>query len=474
MIRITTAMFGGIVFLVAGTALAQTGAESIEAIREQIQALQEHLDAMEAKAATSKKVARLGSTSAKKGEPRRVQRVYDLSDLFSIAPNYAAHLGNSLALEDRLVFSNPLADSDQTMSAAGGGFGGGGFGGQFSVAQSPGAAVRAAGVITSSSLGTTKTSAARSTMNELIDAITGIVATDDWDSVGGASSIRSLGTSLFVSAEPAAHDQIEAIIAVLRQRWGTLRTVSIRARWLWLSAAEVEALLPGDGKSEVEGLGLRAFGIVDDGRWQEAERNAANREPADARGGFSLALTCFNGQTVSALAGVEEAIVTALEPVSAPADAQAADAAKEARPPVLRPVLSSIHEGVAFQVTPMVNLSGRIVVLDLHTRVALQRREPAGRPPRGEAGGRSALEPPRVDRPKLATQRFSTTLRLPVDRVMLAGGMSFPHVDAPAGSSLYLFVRASVQELRDDRQADDAGKPVGQADRGEASADDQG
>jgi hypothetical protein len=46
--------------------------------------------------------------------------------------------------------------------------------------------------------------------------------------------------------------------------------------------------------------------------------------------------------------------------------------------------------------------------------------------------------------------RFSTTLRVPVDRTMLVGGMTYQSVPKPGEPNLYLFVRTSVQELRDD------------------------
>jgi hypothetical protein len=41
-------------------------------------------------------------------------------------------------------------------------------------------------------------------------------------------------------------------------------------------------------------------------------------------------------------------------------------------------------------------------------------------------------------------------LRTPVDRVMLVGGMSFATRPDGDDSALYLFLRTTVQELRDD------------------------
>ena len=55
-----------------------------------------------------------------------------------------------------------------------------------------------------------------------------------------------------------------------------------------------------------------------------------------------------------------------------------------------------------------------------------------------------------VDRPVIANFRFSTTLRVPVDRRMLVGGMTYEGRPKPGDRGLYVFLKASVQELRDD------------------------
>ena len=59
--------------------------------------------------------------------------------------------------------------------------------------------------------------------------------------------------------------------------------------------------------------------------------------------------------------------------------------------------------------------------------------------------------PSAIDRPTLIQHRLSTTLRLPVGRRMLIGGMTYESVPEPDDLNLYLFVKTSVQELRDDQ-----------------------
>jgi len=60
-----------------------------------------------------------------------------------------------------------------------------------------------------------------------------------------------------------------------------------------------------------------------------------------------------------------------------------------------------------------------------------------------------------LDRPRLLTQRLATTLRTPMDRVLLVGGMTFNARPQGDDATLYLFLRTTVQELRDD-----PGKPA--------------
>ena len=46
--------------------------------------------------------------------------------------------------------------------------------------------------------------------------------------------------------------------------------------------------------------------------------------------------------------------------------------------------------------------------------------------------------------------RLSTTLRVPVDRLMLIGGMTHATEPEAPEPDLYLFLKVSLQELRDD------------------------
>jgi hypothetical protein len=59
-----------------------------------------------------------------------------------------------------------------------------------------------------------------------------------------------------------------------------------------------------------------------------------------------------------------------------------------------------------------------------------------------------------IDRPRLAVQRLSTTLRVPVGNTILIGGMTMSDEHTAKDQTLYLFVKLIVQELRDGASGD--------------------
>ena len=110
----------------AARALGQTKPSQVEDVKRQVETLQRQLNALESiQASPAQKVAQLGASRHLRGEPTLIVRVYDLSDLFSIAPAYAAAIGNDLGLTPRPVFP----ESSVSQSAGGGASGMGNMGG---------------------------------------------------------------------------------------------------------------------------------------------------------------------------------------------------------------------------------------------------------------------------------------------------------------------------------------------------------
>jgi hypothetical protein len=426
-----------------GEGFGQARPADVDELRRQIDALQRQLNSLETGHATpSQKVTQLGTSARQlRGEPELTVRVYDLSDLFAVTPAYTPEIGDDVGLPARPVF--PAGNSLHAVGSGamgGGGFGGGGFFDTRSpmlIAQNAGARNGSAG------MSADVASAAKTSIESLIDAIQTTISPDGWDAVGGNSTIARIGTSLIVRTEPSSHEQIDALFNLLRQRWGTLRTVSVRAWWVLLNEQQLAALLPGNGKGKTGVDGVEAFGVVDEAAWNRLFEPQADGKTV---GASRAVITGYNGQTVHTTTGSEEGIVNDIEPILT--HNENGNAVGRI---AYKPTVTAIQEGTALQITPIVNASGRFVMIDVHSRVSIREPEPAAKNNPAPAGEETpAAVVAALDRPRLMTQRLSTTLRAPVDRVMLAGGMTLSAKPQGNEPTLYLFLKPTVQELRDD------------------------
>ena len=409
------------------------GQDNLQQLKQQIANLQQQLDAMENAPAPKRNVTQIGASRTRKADVGLVVRIYDLGDLFAIAPPYAAVISSDLNPGGR----SSLFDTTPFGNTSGMGGMGGGF---FSI---PPAAVSALGAsVTGQISGAAGT--VKSSQDEMMQVIRETISPDLWKDGGG--KITKLGNAFVISADEDSHQQIESLLNLFRARWGTLRTVSVRGWWLSLSPADLHSLL--DTPTEkITPDGPPVFGIVSEDAWQDLLRIWEQPAGNDAhRLRYQATLTCYNGQTVNTLSGTQDLAVSAMKTVVPKNDNG------ELKGQIgYRPEMAVVQEGLAFQVTPITNVSGKTVLLDVHSRLTLpvssEESEPAGKRKAGTVFPDDVVRP--VDRRRLNIHRLSTTLRVPVDRPYLVGGMSLPASDTE-GLQLYLFVKVSVQELRND------------------------
>ena len=219
----------------------------------------------------------------------------------------------------------------------------------------------------------------------------------------------------------------------------------MQAHWLWLTDGQLAALLAPDAPAKPGEP--RPFGLVNQSAW-DAHMKELRKPDADQPAGYQAVLTCYNGQTVHSVSGGQRQFIVGMTPVVGGGTADSPEAGVGYEPQV-----ATLQEGAALQVTPMTTTGGKFVVLDVHSRVVrLCDRAPGEARREGpESGGPG--EWPAIDRPVVANGHLETTLRVPVDRRMLVGGMTFlaQPTRSPNGEmGLYLFVKLAVQELRDD------------------------
>ena len=413
------------------------GQDNLQQLKQQIANLQQQLEAMESAPPAKRNVTQIGASRTRKVESGLVVRIYDLGDLYAVAPPYAAQLSSDLQPNSRssLFDVTPLGNAT--------GMGGGMGGGMFRVA--PTAVVALGASATGQVSGAAGT--VRSSQDELMAVIRETISPELWREGGG--KITKLGNAFVISADEDAHLQIESLLNLFRARWGTLRTISVRGWWISLAPAELRTLL--DAPTEkVTPDGPPVFGVVGEKAWQDILRIwelPAGNGAHQIR--YQATLTCYNGQTVNSLSGTQSLVVSTMNTVAT--DGETGGKLGQLG---YQPQMAIVQEGLAFQVTPITNISGKTVLLDVHSRLVMPAGEDEASPPEKKRTIETVfpddvVRP--VDRRRLNIHRFSTTTRVPTDRPYLVGGMSLPAADTE-GLQLYLFVKVSVQELRNDQE----------------------
>jgi hypothetical protein len=380
--------------------------------------------------------------------PAIIVRIYDLSDLFALSPSYPAMHLTDLGGAATPLF--PVATAKEMAGSGGGmmgGMGGGMGGGAFNVPDN--VKVPATRTLALGQMGQQQNSTfadapgGRATIDELINAIQQTIAPDHWDSNGGEASIARVGTALLISANQSMHDQIDALLSLFRQRWRTLRSITVRADWLWLTAGELNGLLGEHADQSRDAATI----VVDKNAWAKLlddEHNDAKHHRA-----YNAALTCYNGQTVRTESGGQSLAVTDMTPV-----VQQVPDAKAPQPVLFDPSVTIVQEGAALQITPVATKSAKYVVLDVHSRVARLKKPAVKQAQISTKELPTRVTPAEIvdaiDRPTLTTHRLSTTLRVPTDQTVLVGGMTFESQPEAGDPNLYLFVKTSVQDLREE------------------------
>lgn len=374
---------------------------------------------------------RLPSPPVQHVDDTLVIRFYDLSDLFSVSPQYPATIPKD--------FHGARTANEEIFESAkgamtGGGFGGGG-GGVFSVPPTP----------MQQQAQSLSLSAARVSVEGLIEAIKKTVAPDDWGDDNDEASINVLGNTLLISANDSMHEQIANLLNLIREHWGKLKTVSVQAFWIKSTAAEIEELLDDKEANRVSGK-------VADAKWKLFFKKS-NEENRIA---YSASLSGHNGQTLHTVSGRRQYLVVDANPVFATTRLQDDDGDRKMRVEKtvvgMHPVRNSFQQGAALQISPLCTRGGNFVILDLQTRVnELLEQDDESTPTRvvGRSKSGDEISVP-LDHGDYVSYRLSTTIRCPKDEVILAGGMTYDSSSEAEQTNLYFFVRSGIHTIEED------------------------
>jgi hypothetical protein len=272
--------------------------------------------------------------------------------------------------------------------------------------------------------------------SDIIDVVETIVAPTTWDSVGGPGSCVFFGRTLVINQTIHVHEGIQNLLDAMRVELRGAATIVMDIRFL---------LLDSEGLSELEGPEGGNDRLV----VNSEALDRMTRELPSYRG----RLACFGGQKVHIASGDRRTVIKGAIPVVGSGIGY-------------QPVVSIPNVGVLLEICPSIISDTETAMLDIQSTVtgwrdpelplrvgggypASQKVEPGSGEIVNEPGGESSVS---VDRVTMPTHQLATTLRVPLDKPVLVGGLTLaPNGGAEPKSSekgeqkqLYLFVATSV------------------------------
>lgn len=320
---------------------------------------------------------------------------YNVSDLVRTAPDYPFESGAALPMKVNALQGGGGGGGGYNQPMFGSGGGGGEGGGQ----QQQGKA----GI----------------TIDSLKSVLMDTVAPDTWRDKGGTiGSAQQLGSLLVVTQTQQNQQQVTNLLNMIRKEYGPLQTVGVRARWLLLDEGQTRQLT-GSSKSAVS--------AIDDALVQQL--------PPDAMWAAGRT-SCFSGQTVYVASGRSRTVVTGVSPVvGQQAVAYQMDT-------------SMLQSGAILQVTPLLSPDGKTAVLDLASVATdLGGAEGTIEVASFDSGGAQNVATTRpsggIDRLNIGVQHMRTTVKVPVGKPVLVGGMT-REPGRSGGKQLYLVAEVTA------------------------------
>jgi hypothetical protein len=270
------------------------------------------------------------------------------------------------------------------------------------------------------------------TIEDLVNVIVNTVANDTWAENGGAEGrIEALGKVLVVWQTPAVHEQIKKLLQALNQTLGERRTLTIDARWLQLTSNEVDDLTVKDSSDPP---------IVERKSLADLTRRA---------GSIRGLTNCFSGQLVYIVSGTKRNVVSGFIPVVGAVENlnPSESLVSLNRRPKIQLVADTVQSNarqasVGYQ--PIVVTPNFGALLEIRATsmggpksdviVELRSTLTAATDSRDDAPRRASADvmAPAIDRVAIETQELATTLRVPVGKPVLVGGLTNVPSSAPA------------------------------------------
>jgi len=244
----------------------------------------------------------------------------------------------------------------------------------------------------------------------IVEILRRAIDPDSWEEEGGRGRVTNVG-ALIVVTQTAAN---QAKIAELLDQFRAGRPlVTIEARWVLVDDGQVAALVGQAGAK----------------RPTPVEVAPAALQQAGAKVIYRGQITCLDRQRVHLATGLGQAYGADAEPVVAERtvgwDLQ----------------INSTFQGALLQVTACLTPDGKSATVDLESHISEtgQMRRTTLHASGADAKGEGAKA--EIDLPDYLFHTFRTTLRVPVDKPILVGGITAPR--ALDGKVLYLVMEVS-------------------------------
>lgn len=374
----------------------------------------------------------VASTSFAQDENNFFLRTYEVGDLVMSIQD-RPYDDSSKLVPSRHV----LGGGGGGLGGGGGGFGGGGGGGGgfFSVgddlaahpqwlAQFGGGGGGGMGGIP----GTANASSNAVLIDQLINVIVSTVDQSSWseNAKGGEGEIQPYGNSLVIWQSRNAHSQIEGLLDSLAKNQADQKTLTIDARWLLLSSDELDELMTGESSPPTVDRELLA---------------KFTRRGTSLRG----ITNCFSGQLVYLISGTRRNNVSSWLPVVGSIETpyqreqlvanrgkvrvqfaqnqRSGSATVEHGSSVgYQPVITTNNSGALLEIRPTKVRGIEEAVVDLKSTITVEGQQDRENSDFSKRTG--SPQPPYVDLVAIDTQELTTTLRMPLGKPVLVGGMT--------------------------------------------------
>jgi len=256
-------------------------------------------------------------------------------------------------------------------------------------------------------------------LEDLIRLLTRIVAPLTWEDCGGPGSIDQFDRSIVVSQTRDVLRRLETLLEDLRGRKRSAPAIAVDARWLLLDSDRLDELLPPN--ADLTSMGARI--AVDAKALERLTREVP---------GFRGRIVCLSGQRVFLAAGERRSVVSGA--VQDPPGWAG-----------YRPTTTIPNVGVVLGVSASLPPGEAAALLHVHSTVTGWRTPEPPAQTTNPAPADALTEQPtdahtpdsttslQIDRVNMPTHELAATLRVPLGKPVLVGGLTLaPHEDAAA------------------------------------------